>query len=41
MASIFSMAFEMLKSSIIEKIEGFFNIESNEAGIIISTEKQT
>lgn len=37
-ASIFSMAFEMLKSSIIEKIESFFTNGFNENGKIISPE---
>lgn len=37
-ASIFSMAFEMLKSSIIEKIEGFFTNGFDEKGLIISPE---
>lgn len=37
-ASIFSMAFEMLKSSIIEKIEGFFTNGFNEDGMIVSPE---
>ena len=37
-ASIFSMAFEMLKDSIIEKIEGFFTDGFNENGMIISPE---
>ena len=37
-ASIFSMAFEMLKSSIIEKIEGFFTNGFDENGMIISPE---
>lgn len=37
-ASIFSMAFEMLKSSIIEKIEGFFTNGFNENGMIVSPE---
>lgn len=35
-ASIFSMAFEMLKSSIVEKIEGFFTNGFDENGLIIS-----
>jgi len=35
-ASIFSMAFEMLKSSIIEKIEGFFMQGFDENGMIVS-----
>ncbi|MBV7600167.1 MULTISPECIES: hypothetical protein [Aeromonas] len=35
-ASIFSMAFEMLKSSIIEKIEGFFTNGFDENGMIVS-----
>ncbi|AZU49641.1 TPA: hypothetical protein ACGD2I_003773 [Aeromonas hydrophila] len=34
-ASIFSMAFEMLKSSIIEKIEGFFTNGFDENGMIV------
>lgn len=37
-ASIFSMAFEMLKSSIIEKIEGFFINGFDENGMIASPE---
>lgn len=37
-ASIFSMAFEMLKSSIIEKIEDFFINGFDENGMIISLE---
>lgn len=37
-ASIFSMAFEMLKSSIIEKIEGFFTDGFDENGMIVSPE---
>lgn len=37
-ASIFSMAFEMLKSSIIEKIEGFFINGFDENGVIVSPE---
>ncbi len=37
-ASIFSMAFEMLKSSIIEKIEDFFTNGFDENGIIVSSE---
>lgn len=37
-ASIFSMAFEMLKSSIIDKIEGFFTNGFDENGVIISPE---
>ncbi len=37
-ASIFSMAFEMLKSSIIEKIKGFFINGFDENGIIVSLE---
>tara|TARA_R110000751_G_scaffold122853_1_gene223518 strand:- start:2253 stop:2846 length:594 start_codon:yes stop_codon:yes gene_type:complete len=37
-ASIFSMAFEMLKSSIIEKIEGFFTNGFDENGRIVSPE---
>jgi len=37
-ASIFSMAFEMLKSSIIEKIEGFFTNGFDENGMIVSPE---
>lgn len=37
-ASIFSMAFEMLKSSIIEKIEGFFINGFDENGKLISSE---
>ena len=37
-ASIFSMAFEMLKSSIIEKIEGFFTNGFDENGLIVSPE---
>ncbi|ALS99548.1 hypothetical protein [Lacimicrobium alkaliphilum] len=37
-ASIFSMAFEMLKSSIIEKIEGFFTNGFYENGMIVSPE---
>ncbi|MDD9315808.1 hypothetical protein [Acinetobacter lactucae] len=37
-ASIFSMAFEMLKSSIIEKIEGFFINGFDENGVIVSSE---
>lgn len=37
-ASIFSMAFEMLKSSIIDKIEGFFTNGFDENGVIISSE---
>jgi hypothetical protein len=37
-ASIFSMAFEMLKSSIIEKIEGFFINGFDENGMIVSPE---
>jgi hypothetical protein len=35
-ASIFSMAFEMLKSSIIDKIEGFFTNGFDENGMIVS-----
>ncbi|SFR57939.1 hypothetical protein SAMN04488070_2103 [Pseudidiomarina maritima] len=37
-ASIFSMAFEMLKSSIVEKIEGFFTNGFDENGMIVSPE---
>ena len=37
-ASIFSMAFEMLKSGIIEKIEGFFTNGFDENGMIVSPE---
>jgi hypothetical protein len=37
-ASIFSMAFEMLKSSIIEKIESFFIDGFDENGTIVSSE---
>jgi hypothetical protein len=37
-ASIFSMAFEMLKSSIVEKIESFFINGFDENGMIISPE---
>lgn len=37
-ASIFSMAFEMLKSSIIEKIEGFFTNGFDENGMMVSPE---
>ncbi|MGP9689797.1 hypothetical protein ACT3TH_11615 [Psychrobacter sp. AOP22-C1-C5] len=37
-ASIFSMAFEMLKSSIVEKIEGFFTDGFDENGMIVSPE---
>ncbi len=37
-ASIFSMAFEMLKSSVIKKIEGFFTNGFDENGIIVSPE---
>lgn len=37
-ASIFSMAFEMLKSSIIEKIEVFFTNGFDEKGMIVSPE---
>ena len=37
-ASIFSMAFEMLKSSIIEKIESFFTNGFNENGMIVDPE---
>lgn len=37
-ASIFSMAFEMLKSSIIEKIKGFYAIGFDENGMILSPE---
>jgi hypothetical protein len=37
-ASIFSMAFEMLKRSIIEKIEGFFTNGFDENGMIVSPE---
>lgn len=37
-ASIFSMAFEMLKSSIIDKIEGFFTNGFDENGMIVSPE---
>lgn len=37
-ASIFSMAFEMLKSSIIEKIEGFFINGFDEKGMSVSPE---
>ncbi|UAL44424.1 hypothetical protein K8B83_06160 [Shewanella inventionis] len=37
-ASIFSMAFEMLKSSIIEKIESFFTDGFDENGTIVSSE---
>ena len=36
--SIFSMAFEMRKSSIIEKIEGFFTNGFDEYGMIVSPE---
>ena len=37
-ASIFSMAFEMLKSSIIAKIEDFFVIGFDENGITVSSD---
>jgi hypothetical protein len=37
-ASIFSMAFEMLKNSIIDKIEGFFTNRFDENGVIVSPE---
>ncbi|MBN2069613.1 MAG: hypothetical protein JW739_08260 [Opitutales bacterium] len=37
-ASVFSMAFEMLKSSIIEKIEGFFTNGFDENGMTLSPE---
>lgn len=37
-ASIYSMAFEMLKSSIIKKIEGFFINGFDENGMIVSPE---
>ena len=37
-ASIFSMAFEMLKSSIIEKIESFFTNGFDKKGMIVSPE---
>ena len=37
-ASIFSMAFEMLKSSIVEKIENFFTNGLDENGPIVSSE---
>lgn len=37
-ASIFSMAFEMLKNSIIGKIEGFFTNGFDENGVIVSPE---
>jgi hypothetical protein len=37
-ASIFSMGFEMLKSSIIEKIDGFFTNGFDENGVIVSHE---
>jgi hypothetical protein len=37
-ASIFSIAFEMLKSSIIEKIESFFTDGFDENGTIVSSE---
>jgi len=37
-ASIFSMAFEMLKSSIVEKIEGFFTNGFDENGITVVSE---
>jgi len=37
-ASIFSMAFEMLKSSIVEKIEGFFTNGFDGNGMIVSPE---
>jgi hypothetical protein len=37
-ASIFSMAFEMLKSSIIEKIENFFTNRFDENGMFVSPE---
>jgi hypothetical protein len=37
-ASIFSMAFEILKSSIIEKIESFFTNGFNESGMIVDPE---
>lgn len=37
-AAIFSMAFEMLKRSIIEKIEGFFTNGFNENGMVVSPE---
>lgn len=40
-ASIFSMAFEMLKSSIIEKIEGFYIDGFDENGPVISSEYRT
>lgn len=37
-ASIFSMAFEMLKSSIVENIESFFTNGFDENGMIVSSE---
>jgi len=37
-ASIFSMAFEMLKKSIIEKIESFYINGFDETGMIVSPE---
>lgn len=37
-ASIFSMAFEMLKTSIIEKIEGFFTNGFDQHGLTVSPE---
>ncbi|MXR67285.1 hypothetical protein GNT65_01110 [Shewanella sp. JBTF-M18] len=37
-ASIFSMAFEMLKSSVVEKIEGFFTNGFDGNGMIVSPE---
>lgn len=40
-ASIFSMAFEMLKSSIIEKIEGFYTNGFDENGAILSPDYKT
>jgi|TARA_R110000823_G_scaffold273020_1_gene392128 hypothetical protein len=36
-ASIFNVAFEMLKSSIVEKIEGFYSVGFNETGEIDPT----
>ena len=37
-ASIFSMAFEMLKSSIVEKIKGFYTNEFDKNGDVVSPE---
>ena len=37
-ASIFNVAFEMLKSSIVEKIKGFYSVGINENGGIVDPE---